>query len=83
MDEEKSQDKQAVLIPFGSAVRSLRLKRGFSQEAFADRCGLDRTYVGGVERGERNIGLVNVYRIAGALDVEASFLFQSIEGTKS
>lgn len=79
MDEENTPDRTAVLIAFGAAVRRLRVGRGFSQEEFADHCGLDRTYVGGVERGERNIGLVNVYRIAGALSLNVSVLFKSIE----
>lgn len=79
MDEENTHDRTAVLIAFGSATRRLRLEQGFSQEEFADQCGLDRTYIGGVERGERNIGLVNVYRIAGALKLDVSVLFQNIE----
>lgn len=83
MDDEKSHDKQAALAAFGTAVRTLRIERGFSQEAFADECGLDRTYIGGVERGERNIGLVNVYRIVEALDIEASLLFQTIEASRT
>lgn len=79
MDEERTRDRATVLIAFGSATRRLRLEKGFSQEEFADQCGLDRTYIGGVERGERNIGLVNVYRIAGALKLDVSVLFQNIE----
>lgn len=79
MDEENTHDRATVLIAFGSATRRLRLEQGFSQEEFADQCGLDRTYVGGVERGERNIGLVNVYRIAGALKLDVSVLFQNVE----
>jgi len=54
---------------FGQRVRSLRQARGFSQEAFALQCGMDRTYMGGVERGERNIALLNICKIANALDV--------------
>lgn len=60
---------------FGAAVRSLRLENGYSQEEFADHCGLDRTYIGGVERGERNIGLVNIAKIATALNIRVSALF--------
>jgi transcriptional regulator with XRE-family HTH domain len=60
---------------FGQRVRELRLKAGFSQEAFADNCGLDRTYIGGVERGERNISLLNIEKISRALGVSPKDLF--------
>lgn len=60
---------------FGARVRYLRLKNSLSQEDLADKCGLDRTYIGGIERGERNPSLKNIYRIAIALDVEPSELF--------
>lgn len=59
--------RPAVLAAFGDAVRARRLARGWSQEEFADRAGLHRTYIGGIERGERNVSLVNVERIATAL----------------
>jgi transcriptional regulator with XRE-family HTH domain len=54
---------------FGKRVRELRTARGFSQEELADRAGLHYTYVGGIERGERNPALVNIGRIAAALGV--------------
>lgn len=79
MDEEKNHDRKILLIAFGSAIRELRSERGFSQESFADHCSLDRTYIGGVERGERNISLLNVYRIASALKLDVSVLFHNIE----
>ena len=79
MDEENTPDRATVLVAFGSTVRRLRLEQGISQEEFADRCGLDRTYIGGVERGERNIGLVNVCRISAALKLDVSVLFQNVE----
>ncbi len=60
---------------FGSRLRDLRKRKGFSQEALALACSLDRTYIGGVERGERNISLVNIYKIADALSVDAKELF--------
>ena len=59
---------------FGERVRKLRRQKGLSQEALAFACDLDRTYIGGVERGERNISLINIYRIALALDVKAKDL---------
>jgi transcriptional regulator with XRE-family HTH domain len=62
---------------FGERLRRLRKQKGFSQEALAFACGLDRTYVGGVERGERNISLVNIHKIAGALRVSVRELFDA------
>ncbi|MCI0700493.1 MAG: helix-turn-helix domain-containing protein [Planctomycetia bacterium] len=68
-----------VLTRFGERVRELRKKAGFSsQEAFADECGLDRTYIGGIERGERNISLANVARIASALKITISQLTRGV-----
>jgi transcriptional regulator with XRE-family HTH domain len=60
---------------FGERVRELRKKKGLSQENLALISGLDRTYIGGVERGERNISLVNIHVIAGALGVPVRELF--------
>jgi transcriptional regulator with XRE-family HTH domain len=51
----------------GDRVKELRHQQGLSQEALALACKLDRTYIGGVERGERNISLVNIYKVAAAL----------------
>jgi len=64
---------------FGERVRELRRRKGLSQEALALACELDRTYIGGVERGERNISLINIYKIASALEVEAKILFEDGE----
>jgi transcriptional regulator with XRE-family HTH domain len=60
---------------FGERVRALRQRKKLSQEALASACQLDRTYIGGVERGERNLGLINIHKIADALGVEAKDLF--------
>jgi transcriptional regulator with XRE-family HTH domain len=62
---------------FGKRMRDLRKQKGFSQESLALVCGLDRTYIGGVERGERNISLVNIHKIAAALGVRAKELFDA------
>ena len=70
----KNQDA-AVKADLGKRLRELRKARGLSQEALAHVCDLDRTYVGGVERGERNISLVNIERIAAALGVPIRELF--------
>lgn len=60
---------------FGNRVRMLRKQKGLSQEALALACDLDRTYIGGVERGERNISLLNIQKIAEALGVSPGELF--------
>jgi transcriptional regulator with XRE-family HTH domain len=62
------------LLEFGSRVRSSRKARGLSQEALADAAGLHRTYIGSVERGERNVSLSNAYALADALGVPVSSL---------
>lgn len=82
MEDETTPDRADILLLFGSTVRNLRQNRGLSQEELADLCGLDRTYIGGIERGERNIGLVNVQRISFALKVPISVLFQKYETGK-
>ena len=56
-----------VLQRFGTQVREKRSALGLSQEAFADKCKLDRTYISGIERGKRNVGLRNIEAIANAL----------------
>jgi transcriptional regulator with XRE-family HTH domain len=65
-----------LLRKFGSRVRYFRRKRGLSQEALAAEAGLDRTYVGSVERGERNISLLNISKLARALEVSMAELLR-------
>jgi transcriptional regulator with XRE-family HTH domain len=60
---------------FGLTIRKIRKRRGVSQENLALQCGLDRTYVSGIERGIRNPSLTNILKIAAALDVRPSDLF--------
>lgn len=72
-------DAQALLAAFGRAVRTLRSGQGLSQEALAERAGLHRTYIGGIERGERNLGLVNIALLAEALEVDLPTLMAVVE----
>lgn len=60
---------------FGQAVRALRVANGLTQEELADRAGLDRSYIGGVERGERNPSLSVIEKIAEGLGVTLAELF--------
>lgn len=64
---------------FGQAIRGLRAERGLSQEALAFACDLDRTYISGIERGERNPSLTNILKIADALAVRPAALFERAE----
>ena len=68
---------------FGERMRELRKRKELSQEALALACDLDRTYIGGVERGERNVSLINIHIIARALEgvsVKDLFLMEKSEG---
>ena len=73
------EDRPAVLLAFGKAVRQARKSQGLSQEDFADRCGIDRSYMGCVERGERNLALVNVDKIVRALGMAPSEFFKALD----
>ena len=70
-------DLKQVRKEFGLRVRALRSEQGYSQEAFADECGLHRTYIGAIERGERNVSIDNIARIADALKIEIELLFDT------
>ena len=59
----------------GDTIQKQRKQRNFSQESFAYHCGLHRTYMGAVERGERNVSLRNIVKIANGLDLKVSELF--------
>lgn len=71
--------KHPALVKLGKKVRELRKAKGFSQEGFAYEVGLDRTYMGSVERGERNIAAINLIRIAKVLKVEVGELFPLVK----
>lgn len=63
-------------IVFGKRVTALRKIRGWSQEQLSLESGLARSYLGGIERGQRNISLVNIYRLAESLSLPPATLFQ-------
>jgi len=65
-----------ILEKFGESVRQLRKEKDISQEELAHRANLHRTYIGMIERAEKNITLLNIERIAKALDVDITVLFK-------
>lgn len=67
--------KREVLIKFGQKVREERDRLGFSQEELASRAGVHRTYIGMIERAEKNITLQNIEKIAKALDIKIADFF--------
>jgi len=69
-----------ILKAFEREVRRLRTERGISQEELAYLCGLHRTYIGSVERGERNLSLLNIVKISKALDLAISSLVGGLDG---
>ena len=70
-------DSEQLLLSLGGAVRAARKARGLSQEALADAAGIDGSHMGKIERGERNVTILNVWRIASALGVRPSTIFIS------
>lgn len=71
--------KSHILVKFGQQVRLERMKRHLSQEQLADMAGVHRTYIGMIERAEKNITLENISRLANALDLKIHALFKHIE----
>ena len=70
-----SNAQKSIQKQFGKKVRELRTERGYSQEAFAFECKLHRTYIGCIERGEKNVTITNIEKIAKALKTEVWKLF--------
>ncbi len=68
-----------ILIQFGRRLRRLRKAAGYSQEGFALECEIDRSYVGAVERGERNLSLRNLHLMAKKLNMTLSVLFTELD----
>jgi len=67
-----------IRVRFGRAIRRIREEQGINQEEAADRCGLHRTYYSGVERGVRNLSLVNVEKVAKGLKKSLPELFREV-----
>lgn len=70
------ESKEKILVTFGERVRKFRKDKGLSQEQLAFKANLHRTYIGMIERAEKNITLLNIEKIANSLDVEISQLFE-------
>ena len=68
--------KSNVLIDFGNKIRELRIKKGWSQETLSFESGFHRTYIGMIERAERNISLKNIEKFAKTFDIEIKDLFE-------
>lgn len=71
--------KSQLLVHFGEVIRDLRKDKELSQEELADKAGLHRTYIGMIERGEKNITLENISKISKALQVSISELFKKVK----
>lgn len=78
MPAGRRRQTRSVLRDFGERVRARRYELGMSQEGLGEVAGLHRTYIGGIERGERNISLANVVRLAHALDLDPGDLMRGL-----
>lgn len=67
-----------ILAALGTRIRELRTKKGWSQESFADECGINRSHMGQVERGETNMTFATLYFISQRLEISIASLFQDI-----
>jgi transcriptional regulator with XRE-family HTH domain len=76
----KENESRPVLRALGQRIRELRAAQGYSQEGFADRCGVHRTFMGTIERGESNLSFENIARVAKGLGITLSALFSDLEG---
>lgn len=67
---------EPVLVSLGKAIRTARLELGLSQEALANAAGIDRSYMGGIEREEHNMTVMNLLKITEKLEIDVSVLFE-------
>jgi len=72
--------KTSVLLKFGRKIRKIRIDKGLTQEQLGFKCNLHRTYIGMIERGEKNITLLNIEKIANALNISVCILFEDDNG---
>lgn len=80
---DRQDDKAKVILRnFGIRVRKLRLSRGLSQERLAEACSLHRTYIGMIERGEKNLTISNIYKVSLGLGVSPSELLEGVDDGK-
>lgn len=68
--------EQKLLIALGLRLKKYRLQNNFSQEELAEKSSLHRTYIGSIERGERNISIINLYQLSSALEISISLLLE-------
>lgn len=73
--------KPIYLVKLGANIRGLRERKNLTQEGLSDLCCLHRTYIGGIERGERNVSIENLLRIASALEVDCCQLVEGLHIT--
>jgi len=70
---------EEILKALGQRIRELRLKQGYSQESFADHCGVHRTFMGTIERGESNLSFSNLVKVSRGLGITLSRLLSGLE----
>lgn len=80
-EAHRAHPRADILKRFGANLREARQRTGLSQEKLAAKAGIDRTYVGGAERGERNVALVNIVRLAEALEIAPADLLKGLDAS--
>lgn len=79
MKNNYSDEERDILLKIGKCIKDLRIKEGLSQEKLGYKSNLDRTYIGSVERGERNISIINLIKIAKALKQAPSYFLRNLQ----
>ena len=75
----KETETSTLLRALGQRIRELRAGQGYSQESFADKCEVHRTFMGTIERGESNLSFQNIAKVATTLEISLSMLFSGLE----